>query len=113
MDFLTLRDVGGLKKPSVDVVAVCLFTEKCIREEVLINDGKIPYGNVKDKIMSNVLKSTLDKNYFRGLISHSLKSIFPDNHIHVLIKAIADCFLNLRFHHICKLTNISLKGKNL
>lgn len=112
-DFLALRDLGGLKKPSDDVVSVCLLTEKYVREEVLINHGKLPCGNAKVKIMSKVLKSTLDKDYFRDLIPHSLESVFPDNHIHALIKAITDCFLNLMFHHLCKLTNIRLKGQNI
>lgn len=72
----------------------------------------MPYGNVTIKIMSKVLKSTLDKNYFSDLISHSLESVFPDNDIHALIKAITNWFFfYVKFHHLYKLTNISLKGQ--
>ena len=42
--------------------------------------GKIPHGDVKDKVKSKVLKLTLYIDLFRDLITHSLE-LFPDNHI--------------------------------
>jgi hypothetical protein len=111
--FLSQRDKGGLKKPSKDVVSVCTFTEKCIRSELAVCKGKLRTGNIGNRITTLVLKHTLEKPVFLNLSSHVLESLLPENHVLSLIKAIVKEFLNLRFHHLSKTNNISLKGKNV
>ena len=108
---LILKDNGGLIHPTKDVVRVVGVAEKVLREMVNIRD----VTKVKDRSSWGLKLETKVLNELPNDLFLSKKKHFQDstdglnNHLFSLVRIICRCFLNVRKHHICKMTNISLK----
>lgn len=69
--FLTLKDRGGLQKPSPGITALCQATERCFQRLLKTNEGKAPQGRgTTAAIVAQVLSDCSDKNLFPQLQSH-------------------------------------------
>jgi hypothetical protein len=85
--FIDFKNRGGLHYPSKDLIDICIKCEKLYKNH-LLNQNNIKVA--KQKILIEIAKFFITK-----------KSIF-NNHVHsyILIKAIANCFLNIRFKYM-------------
>ena len=82
-EFLALKDNGGLVKPSLSVVSVCLETEKCFQQILKTSNGNLPQGpGICDAVAMAVLYNSTDRNWFSELHCHQFETAVDDNHIH-------------------------------
>lgn len=96
---IRLKSRGALIFPSDDVIEICITCEKCFRmlayEE---NLSKVTYY----KIIKSVLETYLCKPVFSVLKDH-MKEFGPmENHYILLIKAIAEKYIQVRCHYAGK-----------
>lgn len=92
---------GWLVLPSNDVVDICVCAEKVFRCHTTGN-SKVPLKNLFFKCVSEVLGEFIFKPVFKELADH-MKNQHPlDNHMILLIKAIATRYLLTRQKHATK-----------
>ncbi|XP_049782417.1 uncharacterized protein LOC126184099 [Schistocerca cancellata] len=103
---------GGLISPSDDVVDICMCSEKVFRKYSAGN-RRVPVKDLNTKCVSEVLGTFLYKPVFEELGEH-MKDQHPlDNHLVLLIKAIAKRYLLTRQKHAAKCVTDSLHEKKL
>ncbi len=101
--FITLKDRGGLIKPTTSVINICLETERCFQRLLTSTGGKLPQSQgLPDAIASSVLRATNMTNIFTDLDQHMLDTTVNDNHVFKLIKTISNCYSSVRFYHLGK-----------
>lgn len=106
--FIKKRDFGGLHYPSQDVIKVCLHAEKSLRH-ILIIHGNAYFNNKigLPKLIVSIFKMFVHTEIFVKLRDHVLEQSPLDNHLSLLIKAIALRYLEVRIHFIMKKTSQS------
>lgn len=108
--FLTLKDRGGLQKPSPGITAVCQATERCFQRLLRNNEGKAPRGRgTTAAIVTQVLSDCSDKNLFPQLHDHMFDMCVEANHVHVLVKMASAWYCKIRLNHIAKQQTDKLK----
>lgn len=100
---ITHKDRGGLHYPSRDVILLCEYAEKILRASIKIKGTSYLASK---KAIAHMIKAVLKKNLgskiFHSLNDH-LKDQNPmDNHLVLLIKAVAMKYLDIRIHHLIK-----------
>lgn len=97
------KNKGGLIYPSKDVINVCIRTECSIRsvKSQSLNAPKFR----KHKIVANTLKSLIGQNCFNESVNHMFDQSPTDNHIILLIKSIAEKYVDIRFKHFATIEN--------
>lgn len=98
---IKLKSKGGLILPSQDVINVCLTCEKYFRRNVILTESKLPRLSVHE-ITQSVLKTFINKDCFSSLSEHMLECEPTCNHIILLIKAIIEKYLQVRFFYAGK-----------
>ncbi|KAJ4920938.1 hypothetical protein JOQ06_016533 [Pogonophryne albipinna] len=69
--FVTLKNRGGLQKPSPGIASVCQVTERCFQRLLNANEGKAPQGRgTTAAIVHQVLSECSEKNLFPQLHNH-------------------------------------------
>ena len=102
-DFLSLKDKGGLIKPTKSVIDICIETEKYFQRMLSSTDGHLPQSRgLPNAIAISVLSSTNMATSFEELNEHMFDTTVTDNHTHKLIKAISTCYSKIRFYHLGK-----------
>lgn len=98
--FIDMKNKNGLQYPSEDVLEICFRAEKMIKREVIqIQTG----SNLSAcKLTSLVLKELMGRNIFPELLSHGLDQFALDNHRILLIKSVAERYINIRLYYINK-----------
>ena len=103
-ELIRVKNKGHLSFPSRDVVAICLTCEK-FRERVLLSSDH-PYGQLSTyvchNIMSQVLSEFLEKTVFQGLVNHMSDSDPINNYLVLLIKAVAETYLQVRYMYAAR-----------
>jgi hypothetical protein len=85
--FLDFKNRGGLSYPSDDVIAVCVKSEKLLKLQINTN-VKVD----KSRIVYDVLK------YF----STKLLAYYRHLHYYILVKSVANVYLDLRIKFACQ-----------
>lgn len=108
--FLTLKDRGGLQKPSPGITAVCQATERCFQRLLKINEGRVPQGRgTTAAIVTQVLSDCSEKNLFPQLHSHMFDTCVESNRVHVLVKMASAWYCKVRLNHIARQETIKFK----
>ena len=113
--FIKHKTQGGLVCPSKDVIKICITCERFFRQNVALPYGKLSTVSCHD-LLQSVLKTFLGKTIFDTLNEHMLECDPADNHLILLIKAIAEKYLQVRYHYAGKHCNSTLflnKSKKL
>lgn len=101
--FITLKDRGGLQKPSPGITAVCQATERCFPRLLKTNEGRVPQGRgTTAAIVTQVLSDCSEKNLFPQLHSHMFDTCVEANHVHVLVKMASAWYCKVRLNHIAR-----------
>ena len=101
--FLSLKDKGGLLKPTKSVISICIEAEKCFQRMLLSTDGHLPQSKgLPDAIATSVLSTINMATTFRDLDEHMLDTTVTDNHTLKLIKTISTCYSKIRLYHLGK-----------
>ncbi|GFS18023.1 THAP domain-containing protein 9 [Elysia marginata] len=110
---IILYSRGGLTVPSKGVIDICLVGEKYFRRNVLSNtETSETLSNVKcHKIVISVLKSFLNKPVFDSIKEHMADHATVNNHLVLLIKAVAEKYLQVRYHYAGKHYTANLQRK--
>jgi hypothetical protein len=106
---ITVKSKGNLCFPSHDVVDICLTCEKVFRQSVLCSNTEVRNGLNKyecHKVVHEVLKIYLDKDIFSTIISHMTDTEPSCNHVILLIKAVAETYLQVRYSYAAKQFNV-------
>jgi len=98
---IKIKTKGGLIFPSKDVIDICLYCEKCFRRNVLMRSSSLSSVSVNE-IMHLVLHSYLNKDWFKSLDGHMLECDPTANHVILLIKAIVEKYLQVRYFYAGK-----------
>ena len=111
LSLTTIKNRGGLVFPSDDVIDVCLTCEKFFRLNVSKYTGSnFTLSQVKcHSIVQAVLSSYIYKRIFVNLSDHMLQCDALTNHVVLLIKAIAEKYLQVRYYYAGKFYNAKLK----
>ncbi|ROJ36312.1 hypothetical protein DPX16_0128 [Anabarilius grahami] len=101
--FITLKDRGGLQKPSPGITAVCQATERCFQGLLKTNGGRAPHGSgTSAAIVTQVLSDCSEKNLFPQLHNHMFDMCVEANHVHVLVKIASAWYCKVRLNHIAR-----------
>jgi hypothetical protein len=96
---IELKTRGGLVYPSNDVIDLCLTCEKFFRKCVYTS-GNSAISSVKCyEMVQSVLKSYINKDVFVSLAEHMLECEPLSNHVILLIKAVAEKYLQVRYFY--------------
>ena len=101
--FVTLKNRGGLQKPSPGITSVCQVTERCFQRLLNANEGKAPQGRgTTAAIVHQVLSECSEKNLFPQLHNHMFDMCVEANHVHVLVKMASALYCKVRLNHIAR-----------
>ena len=113
-NFVVFKSRGGLQQPSPSVVAICLEAEKSVQFMLRSSGGVLPQcAGILPAIASAVLPNTLGKPLFPTLDIHMFDTSVEDNHVHTLVKTVAECFARVRLHHLGKCETEKAVGTNV
>lgn len=111
-DLITVKKRGNLCFPSKDVFNICILCEKIFREKVSKGNELKLSNYACQAIVIQVLSTLQYKAVFTTLESHMSASDPLHNHLVLLIKAVAETYLQVRYSYAGKLftaRNIALK----
>lgn len=98
---IAVKNKGNLSFPSKDVFTVCILCEKIFREKVVVSDKSHQHSKLSmyscQAIIIRVLTELQDKTLFPGLLSHMYDSDPVNNHPVLLISAVAETYLEVRY----------------
>jgi len=106
---IKLKTKGGLVFPSPDVVAVCLYCEKCFRQNVTMSASLS--GASVSEITNLVLSAYANKQWFHSLLAPMLECEPTANHVILLIKAIVQKYLQVRYFYAGKQYTSKMRQK--
>lgn len=103
LDLIKTKNKGGLTFPSRDVIKICIRTECSIR---CVKSQSLNTPNFrKHKIVSNTLKSLIGQDCFTQSVNHMFDQSPTVNHIVLLMKSIAEKYIDIRFKHFATIQN--------
>lgn len=80
-----------------------MASEKMFKEKVLIGSAKHPYASLSTyachNIVTEVLSGFENKKIFSSLSSHMMESEPENNHLVLLVKAVAESYLQVRYKY--------------
>lgn len=95
---IKVKNRRDLAYPSNDVVKICIVCEKFFRKEFF--DQQNLYNIKKEKVIQRIMAEFLQLSVFEKLQSHALDNHPLENHINLLLKSIAENYLNLRIRYV-------------
>lgn len=102
---ISFKNRGGLKIPSVDVVKICSLTEKQIRIFDIENSSVLK-SSLYHKIIIIVRTILLDKQILSSIKEHD------PNHYTLILNAIIEKYIKIRFYYIASKTKVSLSKRS-
>ena len=101
---ISLKNKGPLIHPSDDVINICIFSEKKFRESYAMGiDLNIElHKNGFKKILISVLDYFTNKDVFTKSSQHMFETEAVNNHIALLIQAMAEKYLQVRHYYAAK-----------
>lgn len=111
---IRLKNRGPLIHPSDDVINICICCEKKFRESVAIGTDKQTEFDAKGmkKILISVLEHFTFKDIFSSSCKHMYETEAESNHIILLLKAVAEKYLQIRYFYSAKQFSARLRAKN-
>ncbi|KAK4882028.1 hypothetical protein RN001_005347 [Aquatica leii] len=104
--FLNRKNVGGLIKPSQNVIVICQRIEQQIRKLLVITDAKVPKEKAFFDSFVRLLTNAVYQNSFIDLKEHMLNTALVDgnfsNHILDMLKVIVTSYCKIRFNSLTK-----------
>ncbi|CAK1590177.1 unnamed protein product [Parnassius mnemosyne] len=101
VDFIKLKDNGGLIIPSADVITICLKAETILKK--LFLDGKmVKMQTLKDHFLARAMSHFVAKNIFADIQYHQYDQSPLDNHIVQLIKCVLERYMDIRLNYFAK-----------
>lgn len=111
---LKKKNRGGLVKPSDDVITVCKAAERCVQRLLHSTNSALPQSTgIASALSSAVLHDVGSRQMFMQLTDHMLDCPPDHNHVFILIKCIAACYIKIRMHHLAKRFNEKMTGPTL
>lgn len=107
---INIKDRGGLAYPSDDVIKICITCEKIFRRQSFSEQNL--YKIKKDKLIQRTLAEFLHTTIFERLQNHALDNHPLQNHINLLLKAIAENYVTLRIKYACNSISASERIRN-
>ncbi|CAG4948590.1 unnamed protein product [Colias eurytheme] len=102
--FIVQKDVGGLHYPSQDVIKICVFAEKILRQTTSIHGNSyFSQKGTLPKMTCSVLKKFIGTEVFAEIKNHIHEQGPFENHFALLIKAITFRYFEVRIHYIMTL----------
>ena len=111
--FLSLKDKGGLFKPTVDVIKICEEVEKCFKRMLAATDGKLPRDIGLGDVIAIATLQNLNTKIFRQLDDHVLDCAIDENHVCHLVKLVAKSYATIKFHHLGKTMNDAKEAQKI
>lgn len=111
---LNQKGRGGLLRPSIDVIKICIFVEKKYRYVVNLNNNKMPKEkNFFDVFVTDLTRQISQENkYFLfDDIDHMFEHTFLENPYVKLIKQIISVYAKIRFYSLAKKQSEEMKGE--
>lgn len=102
---ITVKNRGGLCFPSEDVFDISLTCENIFRQTVITSKtGETNALNNYEahKVVHEILKVYLNKIIFSNVLPHMTDTEPENNHVVLLIKAIAETYLQVRYCYAAK-----------
>jgi hypothetical protein len=105
---LTLKNQGGLVRPSEGVVRICEATERVIRQKTCTNKAN---NDLKSAVMVSRVLAIVGSKDILNLNDHILDTQDGiENHHYSLLRNIASRYIALRHHHLAKLATQHMHG---
>lgn len=102
-EFITFKDNGGLVYPSKDVAQICKVAELEIRQIIDISKKfSIKPSSSKPLLINKILRVFVNSNIFSSIAIHQFDQPPMENHLVQLIKAVANIYIDVRFHYLTK-----------
>lgn len=98
--FIILKDRGGLKYPSNDVIGICIQAETTIRKNIS------PKKTSNFKTETETLKMFIGKNVFKSLREHIFYQPPCSNHLIHLLRAVVEKYIDIRIKYLVRKTAI-------
>ena len=108
---LKLKQTGGLIMPSSGCINIVMHAERHIRRLSALDE--VTRGMSLLRVQSLVLAEIGSENVFDAGEHASDTQVGIDNHYMSLIRSVVRVYFNLRQHHIVKLHNLKMNGKNV
>ena len=110
---INLKNKGTLIYPTDDVISICLTSEKLFREATASMKGpELRSGSFHfHRTVSEVLQACASTNIFCSLNNHMYDTEPFANHLHLLIMAVAEKYLQVRSHYNGKQITAMLQKK--
>jgi len=96
---IDLKTKGGLIFPSADIIDVCLTCEKFFCKNVFDTDGSNLSKVTAHQILQSVSKVHMHRSVFKTLTYHVYDCNPSVNHLLLMIKAIAEKYLQVRYFY--------------
>ena len=113
---IKLKSKGHLIHPSDDVIEICVCCEKMFRESIGLskcNNEDLSLGRKKfQKIVISVIECFIRKNIFAKLYEHMYDTEQSHNHLVLLMKAVAEKYLQVRYIYAAKHFSAKLLAQN-
>ena len=113
---IKLKSKGHLIHPSDDVIEICVCCEKMFRESIGLskcNNEDLSLGRKKfQKIVISVIECFIRKNIFAKLYEHMYDTEESHNHLVLLMKAVAEKYLQVRYIYAAKHFSAKLLAQN-
>lgn len=107
---ITVKNHGGLVFPSKDVIDICLACDKLFRQYVYdVASSRVLRTSVQN-IVQCVLESYISKDVFTSLSVHMLEYGPLENHLVLLIKAIAEKYLQVRYYYAGRMFSAKMQA---
>jgi hypothetical protein len=98
-DLIRIKSKGRLIFPCDDVIGICLTCEKFFRR-IVYNATDATLHRVKcHEIVQSVLEDYVNRDAFADLADHMLECDPLSNHVVLLIKAVAEKYLQVRYYY--------------
>lgn len=101
---IKLKSKGNLIFPSDDVIEICVSCEKLFRQEIAVvkNSEMILSRKESWKLVHSVLDYCTSKKIFANLSEHMYESHPLENHMLLLIRSVAEKYLQVRYTYAGK-----------
>lgn len=115
-ELIRVKNKDRLLSPSRDDLDMCFTCENKFREKVLLSSER-PYAKLSSYVCHNIVTLVLstfqERSVFSGLAEHMSDSDPVNNHLVLLIKAVAEIYLQVRYRYAARqftARHASLKG---
>lgn len=109
---IDVKNRGALITPSSDVITICLVAEKNFRRTILPSQAQNMISNVQcHRLVQTTLEHLVGKDLFTSLLSHMFDQDPFNNHVVLLMKAVIEKYMQVRYYYAGRKYTLALKNK--